>query len=102
LPKIGLQIKDHRALRQSYPEELAEAIVLFHSPTLDTNEASPIKKEQTVEKLRQLQKREKLKRMYRKIGNTLDPNMSLGLTRVDIPDPSAKGPNLGSPNTVAA
>lgn len=36
--------------------------------------------------------------MYRKIGSTLAPNLSLGLDRVDIPDPNAKGPGLESPN----
>jgi hypothetical protein len=89
--------KDHHTLRQTYLEELAEAIVLFHDPTLDTNNAEPIRQERTTIQLRQLQRREKQKRIYRKIGTTLAPNKSLGLTRVDIPDPTAKGPDLGSP-----
>ncbi len=31
------------------------------------------------------------------IGATLNPGVTLGLSRVDIPDDRAKGPNLGSP-----
>lgn len=39
-------------LCQSYLEDLAEAIVLFQSPTLDTNEEEPRRKEKTVKQLR--------------------------------------------------
>ncbi len=35
--------------------------------------------------------------MYKKIGFTLAPNLTQGITQVDIPDPNAKGPGLGSP-----
>jgi hypothetical protein len=48
--------------------------------------------------MKNLLKRERNKRMYRKIGSTLAPNLSLELNRVDIPDPNAKDPGLGSPN----
>ncbi len=95
--KMKTSQKDHRKLRASYLEQLAEAIVLHQSPTLDTNEATPIRIERVRKQVLQLKKREKHKHMYKKIGTTLDPNVSLGLNRIDIPDIRARGPNLGSP-----
>ncbi len=89
------QRKNHRQLRESYLEGLAEAIVLHQSPTLHRAEAIYIREEQKTKQLKNLIKREKYRRMYRKIGHTLAPNLSKGLNRVDIPDKNAKGENLG-------
>jgi hypothetical protein len=36
--------------------------------------------------------------MYKRIGITLNPNISLDLCRVDIPDRRAQGPKFGSPD----
>jgi hypothetical protein len=48
--------------------------------------------------MKQMKKREKYRRMYIKIGSTLDPNVSLGLSRIDVPDTRATGHNLGTPD----
>jgi hypothetical protein len=90
--------KKHRELRTSYLESLAEAIVLHQSPNLEASEAAPIRIERTKHHVKQLIHREKRKRMFKKIGTTLHPHSSTGLSRVDIPDSRAQGPNLGSPD----
>jgi hypothetical protein len=90
--------KKHRELRTLYLESLAEAIVLHQSPNLEASEAAPMRIERTKHHVKQLIHREKRKRMYKKIGTTLHPHSSTGLSRVDIPDSRAQGPNLGSPD----
>jgi hypothetical protein len=90
--------KDHKKLRASYLEQLAEAIVIHQSPSLDTNEATPVRMERVTKQVKELRRREQQKRMYKKIGHTLNPNLSLGLCRLDVPDRRAHGPNLGSPD----
>jgi hypothetical protein len=95
--KMRTSQKDHKKLRESYLEQLAEAIVIHRSPSLDTNEATPIRMERVAKLLKQLLKRERNRRMCKRIGNTLDPNLSLGLSRIDIPDNRAKGHDIGSP-----
>lgn len=81
--------KDHKKLRASYLEQLAEAIVIHQSPSLDTNEATPIRVERVVKQIKELRKREQQKRMYKKLGYTMNPNVSLGLCRIDVPDKRA-------------
>jgi hypothetical protein len=76
---------------------LAEAIVLHHSPHLEASAAAPTRTERTQHQVKQLIHQEKRKRMYKKIGNTLNPQSSQGLNRVDIPDSRTKGTDLGSP-----
>ncbi len=90
--------KDHRKNRISFVEGLAEAIVLHQSPHLDTNEATPTRQDRTLKQMKNLLKREKQKRMFRKVGSTLSPNLATGITKIDIPDYNAKGPGLGSPS----
>jgi hypothetical protein len=90
--------KNPRKNRISYVESLAEAIVLHQSPHLDTNEATHTRQERTLKQMKNLLKRERTKRMFKKIGHTLAPNLTIGIARVDIPDKNAKGPSLGSPD----
>jgi len=90
--------RDHRKNRKSYVEGLAEAIVLHHSPHLATNEATPNRQERIVQQMKNLRRRERQKRMFKKIGHTLAPNRTIGITRIDIPDSQAIGPNVGSPS----
>jgi hypothetical protein len=89
--------KKHRELRFSYLESLAEVKVLHHSLHLEASAAAPTRTERTQHQVKQLIHREKRKRMYKKIGNTLNPQSSQGLNRVDIPDSRTKGTDLGSP-----
>jgi hypothetical protein len=64
---------------------------------LDTPEAAHILEECKSKQIKNLIKREKQQPIYKKIGSVLEPNLSLVLVRVDIPDPNAKGAELGSP-----
>jgi uncharacterized protein YerC len=70
--------KNHKQLRATYLESLAEAIILHRSPLLDCPEAAFLKQECTLKQIKQLQKREQHCRMYRAIGNTLTPGETLG------------------------
>jgi hypothetical protein len=89
--------KNHKELRASHNEQLAEAIVLHRSPTLAHDSAQHIREEQKLQVLKQIMTRENISRSYRKIKSTLQPQTHTGLNRVDIPDISAKGPDLGDP-----
>jgi hypothetical protein len=90
--------KRHKELRANHLEELAEAIVLHQSPNLIHDSVSHIKEERISQQKQQKVQREKKCHTHRKIGATLSPNLMLGLSRVDVPDVSAKGPVLGDPN----
>lgn len=96
--KVRTSQKDHKTLRESYLVQLAEVIVLHQSPSLVTNEATPIRVERVQQKVKQLQRREKQKRMHKRIGHALDLHHSQGLVRVNILDVRAKGSNLGTPD----
>lgn len=85
--------KNHRNLRSSYLESLAEAVVLHRNPNLSQPFAEQ-RKSQCVEKeLKQLKWRETMRKTYIKIGHILSPTSNKGLYRVDIPDPSHGNPN---------
>jgi hypothetical protein len=48
--------------------------------------------------IKQLRYHEQMQRAYKKIGSTIKPPKNLGLNRIDIPDPSARHPDLGNPD----
>jgi hypothetical protein len=91
--------KNHVALRESYLQGLAEAIVLQRCPFLDEPRNSHLKAERVAKELQELIKREQIRRMHRKIGAILrDETDNHGcLSRVDIPssstDPYPEGPD---------
>jgi hypothetical protein len=87
---------NHKQLRASYLESLAEAIVLHHSPYLSDPEYAQIKRDQMLQQLRQLHQREYRRSMYRILGHTLSSNSNPGLRRVNVPDDMARGQNLGN------
>jgi hypothetical protein len=89
---------NHKQLRATYLESLAEAIILHRSPLLDRPEAESLKHESKLKQIKQLQKREQHRRMYMTLGNTLNPGETMELSRVDVPDERATGSNLGSPD----
>ena len=90
--------RNHRTLRETYLENLAEAIILHRCPALDTPEATMTRQNFITQQLRQLLARERKRRLYRKLGTTLHPSQHSGLKSIDVPDPRAKGPNIGSPD----
>jgi hypothetical protein len=67
----ALQLKDTQ-LREEHLEALAEAIVLQKSPQLGVQSMATILEGKVEKQLKQLVFREKTRRMYRKIGRTLD------------------------------
>jgi hypothetical protein len=89
--------KNHKQLRASYLESLAEAIVLHHSP-LNRPEATSTKQECTLNQIQKLQKREQQRTMYMAIGKVLNPGVTMGLSPVDVPDDRVQGQGLGSPD----
>jgi hypothetical protein len=90
--------KQNTTLRQNYLEDLAEAIVLMRSPNLHNPSLKSTRESLTLQQLKSLIQREKTRRIFRKIGLTLRGTSSSGLSRIDIPDPSANGQHLGDPN----
>ena len=90
--------KNHKQLRANHLESLAEAVVLHRSPNLSHDSMAGIKQERTEQYLKEIIQREKKRQAHQKINFTLNPSQSSGLRSVDIPDASAKGPNLGSPD----
>ena len=89
----------HQELRESYLEGLAEAIVLDRAPQLDHDSLQHIKLDRKEKQLKQLIAREKVRRMYRKIGRVLGKTKGKGLSRIDIPDASAATDTSGDPNS---
>jgi hypothetical protein len=87
----------HEQLRASFLEDLAEAIVLHQSPNLSFDSLSEIKKERILKQLKQLQFREKMRRLYKKISYTLQPPTQLGLSHKEMPDTSAINQRFGDP-----
>jgi hypothetical protein len=90
--------KQHATLWQSYLEDLAEAIVLKRSPHLHNPSLKSTRESVTLQQLKSLIKREKTRRIFRKIGLTLRGASSSGLSRINIPDPSANGQHVGDPD----
>jgi hypothetical protein len=90
--------KNHQELRDTYLEDLAEAIVLDRSPNLADEALTPIRAERSEKQLKQLISREKLCRMYRKIGRALNKLSGKGLSQMDIPDVSAVTEGSGDPD----
>lgn len=88
----------HRELRSTYLETLTEAIVLHQSPTLNQESAQHILEERKQQQIHRMIVREQKCRAYRKIDTTLNQKRQGGLGRIDIPDTTAKGPDLGDPN----
>ncbi len=86
--------RKHKELRESHLESLAEAIVLAQAPGLIFDSVAHIKEERITNQIQQLIKREKQKKSYNKIGNTLSPNRHQGVARIDIPDRMATGDHL--------
>ena len=98
------QMRDHQKrhveLRRTYLEELAEATVLSHRPWLADEENEQQKQEKTEKQLKELIKREDVRRMHRLLGNTLKEEQGKGLTKLDVPDETAvppKGVHWGDP-----
>jgi len=90
--------KQHQELREYYLEDLAEAIVLERAPQLAVKGLEHILRDKTAKQIKQLISREKLRTMYRKISKILNKNNGTGLSRIDIPDPSAVSDVTGDPN----
>jgi len=88
----------HQELRDHCLEDLAEAIVLDRSPSLSDDKAAHILVEKNARQLQQLISREKMRKMYRKIGRTLEKRHGGGLSRIDVPDASAASSTSGNPN----
>ncbi len=89
--------RQHKELRSTHLEELAEAIVLDRSPGLAHESVAQVKEERVANQIKQLLKRENLRRMFRKIKRILKPVAQLGLSRVDIPDVSSTNQSHGDP-----
>jgi hypothetical protein len=84
-----LQAK-HQDLRDSYLEDVAEAIILDRNPKLADPGLEPAKKEKVEKQIKQLLSREKASKMYRKIGKVLNKVVGKGLSRIDVPDAATK------------
>jgi len=90
--------QQHQQLRDTYLEELAEAIILDRSPHLEDEKHAHILAEQRARQIKQIISREKMRRMFKKIGITLKKNYGGGLSRIDVPDASAASIVNGDPN----
>jgi len=90
--------RQHVELRTTYLESLAEAIVLERSPNLVHESVSHVKEERMASQVKQLIKQENLRRMFRKIKRILTPVAKQGISRIDIPDPSARTEAHGDPS----
>lgn len=89
--------EQHEELRESYLEGLAEAIILNRIPKLNDEGLESIKREKVAKQLSQLLSREKVRKMFRKIGRTLNKTPGKGLSRIDVPDPAAVNETSGDP-----
>jgi hypothetical protein len=90
--------QQHQELRDNYLEDLAKAIVLDRSPNLADAPMTPVLAERSEKQLKQLISREKLRKMYRKIGRTLNKVVGKGLSRIAVPDASAATASSVDPN----
>ncbi len=90
--------QQHQTLRDTYLEDLAEAIVLDRSPNLADPTLEAVKVERSEKQLKQLISREKMRKMYRKIGRALNKFGGKGLSRIDVPDASATTEGSGDPD----
>ena len=79
-------------------EDLAEAIILDRSLSLAHDNTAHILAEKAAKQLQQLISREKMRKMYRKIGRTFQKNPGGGLSCIDVPDASAVSLNSGNPS----
>jgi hypothetical protein len=87
--------KMHRELRETYLEQLAEAIVLERAPHLNQDSMQTICHEQVEKQVKQLISCKKRRKIYRKLGALLGKLSGKGLSRVDVPDASATNPQFG-------
>jgi len=90
--------RQHVELHTTHLESLAEAIVLERSPNLVHKSVTHVKEERVASQVKQLIKRENLRRMFRKIKRILKPVVKQGLSRLDVPDPSARTETHGDPS----
>jgi hypothetical protein len=90
--------KKHYELWEWYLEDLAEAIVLERAPQLAETGLKHLLQDKSAKQLKQLISREKMRKMYRKISRALNKTKGTGLSRIDIPDPSAISDVTGDPN----
>jgi hypothetical protein len=90
--------KEHKTLRASYLEELAEALVLHQSPNLSHDSMESIRRDRVEKVTKQLIKRETSRKTFRKIGRLLSPAQNKGLSRIDIPDARVTNVSFGNPN----
>jgi hypothetical protein len=96
--------KTHRTLRATHLENIASALVQIKFPHIqesnrDNKVLQQLKKLKfrELQQLKQLKFREKVRNMHRKISNMLSPKTQLGIDRIDIPDSSVLGQNMGDP-----
>lgn len=92
--------KKHVELRRQYMEELAEAKNLQRRPWLLEEGNEQNLKEQTDKQLRELIKREEIRKMHRTIRSILKPGQGQGLLQVEVPDTEAippRGTTFGDP-----
>jgi hypothetical protein len=92
--------KRHRELRAKYLEELAEAIVLDRSPDLEHSSMVHVKEDRVTNQIKQLLKRENMRRMFRKIKRVLKPVARMGLSKIEVPDPTARSTENGDPSNL--
>jgi hypothetical protein len=90
--------KQHQELRDRYLEGLAEAIVLDRSPDLGNDPTRAVLVERKEKQIKQILSREKICRMYRKIGSALHKSKGKGLSRIDVPDEAAASYTSGDPS----
>ena len=90
----------HAELRRQYLADLAEAKLLQRRPWLNEDGYEQQLREQTEKQLRELVKREEVRRMHRTIRSILKPGQGQGLLQVEVPDTDAvppKGTTFGNP-----
>jgi hypothetical protein len=90
--------RNHKNLRTSYLEELAEAIVLSTSPSVKEDISGTLMREKCQLQLRKLLRREQKRQLYRKLGFLLHRKQNQGLGKVDVPDRTAQSPTTGNPD----
>jgi hypothetical protein len=76
--------QQHQELRDSYLEDLTEAIILDRSPHLAADELEALKVEKKEKQLKQLISCEKMWKIYRKIGRVLNKLGGKGLSKIDV------------------
>jgi hypothetical protein len=82
-------LKDHQKwhieLREDHLNQLATAIVLNRSPSLLVQGKVQEFDRRRLKEIKHIQRKETMKRIYRKVGATLRPGSYTGLSRVDVP-----------------